>query len=227
MCIIRSRGFSVTSHARTHPSAPAERTHVSFAIATAVTPPACADEMLPIFSPSSTDHTARDPSTEPETTNAPSSDTAKHDTAPLCDPKRKTTLPFSSALSGNVLYSKFGEPLCAMRTAPFCPGTSSNCLHDRDTGSNLPPLPSECSWYLSTPVPLLPPTRIERRTPPRSTAHACFLSFGSSRARSMRLTPTAPSGFSVTMPPRRPAVDAASSTRVAPSSGRGSFTSHV
>ena len=63
-------------------------THVGLAMATARTPPSCAAEMLPIFSPSEMRHTAMLPSSAPDTTFVPETSTASVDTAALCDPKR-------------------------------------------------------------------------------------------------------------------------------------------
>lgn len=69
--------------------------------------------------------------------------------------------------------------------------------------------------------------RMARTTPPRSTATAWRRSSGSNLAQSKRLSPRADNGFSATTPPRRPAVEAASSTRERSSSLGGRRTSHV
>ena len=63
--------------------------------------------------------------------------------------------------------------------------------------------------------------------PPRSTATAWRRSSGSNLAQSKRLSPRADTGFSATTPPRRPAVEAVSSTRERSSSLGARRTSHV
>ena len=120
LCNILNRGSSLTCHTRTEPSLPEDITHVALAMATARTLPRCAALMLPTFSPSATRHTAREPSSAPETTIVPSEETWKAETAALCDPNRNTMLPVSPPSAGRVEYRRFGEPICEIRTAPAC-----------------------------------------------------------------------------------------------------------
>jgi hypothetical protein len=120
LCNMRRRGSSLTCQTRTEPSFPADITHVGLAMATARTPPLCAALILPTFSPSAMRHTAREPSSAPETTVVPSVETWNAETAALCDPNRNTMLPVSPPSAGRVEYRRFGDPICEMRSAPAC-----------------------------------------------------------------------------------------------------------